>query len=116
MREDNLLAIYRGKLAEQFVAQELLACHSSALFYWAREARGSNAEVDYLVVRDGRVVPVEVKSGAGGSLHLMLNTYPQCPEGVVLYSGTYARRPEQHLSFVPLYYAGAVGDPRPDVV
>ena len=63
--------------------------------------------------------PVEVKSGAGGSLrslHLMLNTYPNCPEGVVLYSGTYARRPEQRLTFMPLYYAGALGDFRPDVV
>ena len=118
-REGDLLAMYRGKLAEQFVAQELIANHSSELFYWAREARGSSAEVDYLTVRDGKIVPVEVKSGAGGSLrslHLMLDTYPNCPEGLVLYSGTYARRPEQRLTFLPLYYAGSLGDPRPDVV
>jgi predicted AAA+ superfamily ATPase len=119
LREQDLLAMYRGKLAEQFVAQELIANHSSDLFYWAREARSSSAEVDYLAVRGGRIVPVEVKSGAGGSLrslHLMLNTYTNCPEGVVLYSGTHARRPEQRLTFLPLYYAGSVGDPRPDVV
>ena len=74
--------------------------------------------MDYLAVREGRIVPVEVKSGAGGSLrslHLMLDTYPNCPEGVVLHSGTYARLPEQRLTFLPLYYAGSVGDPRPDV-
>ena len=114
-----MLAIYRGRLAEQFVAQELIAGHSSEIFYWAREARGSSAEVDYLAVRDGQIVPVEVKSGAGGSLrslHLMLNTYRNCPEGVVLYSGPYARRPEQRLTFMPLYYAASLGDPRPDVV
>lgn len=119
LREQDLLAMYRGKLAEQFVAQELVAGHSPDLFYWAREARSSNAEVDYLVVRDGRIVPVEVKSGAGGSLrslHLMLDTYANCPEGLVLYSGTYARLPEQRLTFFPLYYAGAIGDRRPDVV
>lgn len=119
MREEDLLAMYRGKLAEQFVAQELIANHASELFYWAREARSSNAEVDYLAVRGGKIVPVEVKSGAGGSLrslHLMLDTYPNCPEGVVLYSGTYARRPEQRLTLMPLYYAGALGDFRPDVV
>jgi hypothetical protein len=116
MRQDDLLAIYRGKLAEQFVAQELIACHSSDLFYWAREARGSNAEVDYLVVRNGQIVPVEVKSGAGGSLrslHLMLETYPNCPEGMVLYSGPYAARPEKRLTFLPLYYAAFAGDPSP---
>ncbi len=75
--------------------------------------------MDYLVVRDGRIVPVEVKSGAGGSLrslHLMLDTYPNCPEGLVLYSGMYARLPRQRLTFLPLYYAGSIGDPRPDVV
>lgn len=118
LRAENLLAIYRGKLAEQFVAQELIANHSSDLFYWSREARGSHAEVDYLVVRDGRIVPVEVKSAAGGSLrslHRMLDTYSNCPEGLVLYSGAYAHPPEQRLTFLPLYYAGSLGDPRPDV-
>ena len=119
LREEDLLAMYRGKLAEQFVAQELIANHSSELYYWAREARSSNAEVDYLAIRDGQIVPVEVKSGSGGSLrslHLMLDTYANCPEGLVLYSGTYAHRPEQRLTFLPLYYAGSLGDPRPDVV
>ncbi len=118
LRHDDLLAIYRGKLAEQFVAQELIACHSPELFYWARAARGSSAEVDYLAVRGGRVVPIEVKSGAGGSLrslHLMLERYPNCPEGIVLYSGTHASLPEKRLAFLPLYYAASVGDLRPDV-
>lgn len=31
-----------------------------------QEARGSNAEVDYLAVRKGKIYPVEVKSGKGG--------------------------------------------------
>ena len=118
MREADLLSIYRGKLAEQFVAQELVASHAAELFYWSREARGSSAEVDFLVAQGGRVVPIEVKSGAGGSLrslHLLLATYPSCAEGIVLSSGTFAHRPEQRLTFMPLYYAGSLGDPRPDV-
>jgi predicted AAA+ superfamily ATPase len=117
-RQEDLLAMYRGKLAEQFVAQELIASHASELFYWAREARGSSAEVDYLVVRDGKIFPVEVKSGAGGSLrslHLFLRTYPSCPEGLVLYSGTFAHLPEQRITFLPLYFADSLGDPRLDV-
>jgi uncharacterized protein len=116
-REDDLLAMYRGKLAEQFVAQEMIASQADGLFYWARDARGSNAEVDYLAVRQGRILPVEVKSGAGGSLrslHLMLDTYPTCPEGIVLYSGTYAHRPEQRLTFLPIYFAGGLGETNPE--
>ena len=119
LKQENLLAMYRGKLAEQFVAQELLAWHSSELFYWARDARGSNAEVDYLAIRDGKIYPVEVKSGAGGSLrslHLMLEKYPNCPEGLVLYSGPYKALSQQKLVFLPLYSVATIGDKRPTVV
>lgn len=111
MKQENLLAMYRGILAEQFVAQELLANDGSELYYWAREARGSSAEVDYLTVRKGQIYPIEVKSGAGGSLkslHLMLEKYPNCPEGIVLYSGTYSELLKQKLVFMPLYSAAAI--------
>ncbi len=110
---ENLLSIYRGKLAEQFVAQELIAWHSSDLYYWARDAKSSNAEVDYLSVQKGRIYPVEVKAGPAGklrSLHLMLQHYPNCPGGLVLYSGPHKKLPEQKLTFMPLYATSAIGD------
>lgn len=113
LKHENLLGMYRGKLAEQFVAQELLAWHGPDLFYWARDVRGSNAEVDYLVVHDGNIYPVEIKSGTGGSmrsLHLMLEKYPNCPKGLVLYSGTYNELPDQKIIFMPLYCAPAIGN------
>jgi len=113
LKEENLLAMYRGKLAEQFVAQELLAKTGSDLFYWSRDARGSSAEVDFLAVSQGNIYPVEVKSGASGSLkslHMMLDKYPDSPHGVVLYSGTYKEVPEQKLIFMPLYCAGIISD------
>ncbi len=119
LQQKNLLAMYRGKLAEQFVAQELLAWHGSELFYWARDARSSNAEVDYLAVFEGNIYPVEVKSGAGGSLrslHLMLEKYPECPGGVVLYSGAYNNLPEQKIVFKPLYSVSTIADKRLGVV
>ncbi len=113
LRQENLLAMYRGILAEQFVAQELLASNGGKLYYWARDARGSSAEVDYLAVRQGMIYPVEVKSGASGSLkslHLMLAKYANCPKGIVLYSGTYKELPKQKLTFMPLYCASIISD------
>ncbi|MEN8255269.1 MAG: hypothetical protein ABFR33_07345 [Verrucomicrobiota bacterium] len=62
----------------------------------------SGAEIDYLAVRDGRIYPVEVKSGSGGrlkSLHPMLQAYPNCPQGLVLYSGPCRELPEQNWPF-----------------
>jgi len=111
LRQEDLLSIYQGKLAEQFVAQELIAWHAPDLHYWARESRGSNAEVDYLVSREGQVYPVEVKSGRGGSLrslHLMLQSYPEIPQGLVMYSDVYKELPEQKIVFAPLYAVQAL--------
>lgn len=108
-RED-LLGVYRGAMAEQFVGQEMAVSQASGPYYWAREERGSSAEVDYLAVIDGAVHGVEVKSGAAGSLkslHLLLKTYPNVVEGRVFQSGPYAELPEQRLRFLPLYWAYA---------
>jgi hypothetical protein len=58
-------------LAEQFVAQELLAGEPGirrSLHYWLREGKSSNAEVDFLWSVGKEVVPVEVKAGTSGRL------------------------------------------------
>lgn len=85
---EDLLQVNAGAVAEQFVAQELLAYRDpfqpAALYYWARQARNSSAEVDYLVTCGSKVVPVEVKAGKTGtlrSMHLYLAQYP-APMGV----------------------------------
>jgi hypothetical protein len=61
-----------GAVTEAFVGQEILAYSrpwaKPELHYWHREARSSNAEVDYLLPLDDGVIPVEVKSGAAGRL------------------------------------------------
>ncbi len=109
----DLLAPYRGQLAEQFVAQELVAWHHQDLYYWSRTAKSANAEVDFLTIRDGAIYPVEVKSGPAGklkSLHLCLKTYPNCKQGWVLRDGPYQELPEQKLVFWPLYAVVHLGD------
>jgi predicted AAA+ superfamily ATPase len=64
--------INEGIIAEQFIGQHLLDMLSKSpnreLNYWLREGRSSNAEVDYVVAIDGRIIPVEIKAGATGSL------------------------------------------------
>jgi len=107
----DLLDVYDGALAEQFVGQELLAATDRDLFYWSRSAKGSTAEVDYLVATGGSVRAVEVKSGPAGrlkSMHLLLAEHPAVAPGYVLSSGPYAELPEQGLVFLPLYYAAGV--------
>jgi uncharacterized protein len=75
----DVSAVFSGRLLEHVVGQELYACNSSPLHsinFWARDKAQSNAEVDYVLPIDGRLIPVEVKSGASGrlrSLHAFIN-------------------------------------------
>jgi predicted AAA+ superfamily ATPase len=50
---------YQGYVAENFVAQELRAAGAKTLYCW----HGRTAEVEFLLDREGGVIPVEVKSG-----------------------------------------------------
>ncbi len=87
---DERRLINEGPLAEQFVGQQLLAAFSQGgredtrLFYWLREGKSSNAEVDYVVSRGIQIVPVEVKAGKAGSLKSLHQfvTEKQCPLAV----------------------------------
>ncbi|MCP4156230.1 MAG: ATP-binding protein [bacterium] len=87
--EPEISFINKGALTEAFVGQELLAYSASnrkgGLYYWHREARTSNAEVDYLISVAGNIIPVEVKSGSTGSLKSLryfLDNHKRSPYGV----------------------------------
>jgi predicted AAA+ superfamily ATPase len=70
--QEDLMMINQGALAEQWVGQELLSSLDAHipphLHYWAREARSSSAELDYVIEGADSPVPVEVKAGKSGSL------------------------------------------------
>jgi len=69
---EQAVFINEGALAEQFVGQELLAHldpeSSPQLYYWARETKGAEAEVDFVIAQGPHIIPIEVKAGAGGRL------------------------------------------------
>ncbi len=61
LQGNELFEEFKGVLAEQFVCQQIrsksIDCH-----YWSPE--GGTSEVDFVVQREDRIVPVEVKSGS----------------------------------------------------
>jgi len=75
----DLLDTWRGVAAEQIVAQELKTLSFEIglkLKYWMRNKRGSTAEIDFVIVFDGKIIPVEVKSGHNAhlkSIHQFMN-------------------------------------------
>lgn len=79
---NDLNSIYQGTLIEHLIGQELLAFQFTALsknHFWVREKNQSTAEVDFLFQYDGLIIPIEVKSGASGSLrslHIYMDLVP----------------------------------------
>lgn len=76
----EITLINNGGLAEQTVGQQLRNIDpfyiEPALYYWHREEKGSNAEVDYVIQHGNQIIPIEVKAGSTGSLkslHLFMD-------------------------------------------
>jgi len=65
-------AINKGNVAEQFVGLELIkaaSCYQHpSLYYWHREAKNSNAEIDYVFSMLQEIIPIEVKAGTKGAM------------------------------------------------
>ena len=76
---DDFEVINKGAIAEQFAGLELIKNSSpytpENLYFWTREKEKSQAEVDYLIQCNEKIIPVEVKSGKSGkmqSMHMFL--------------------------------------------
>jgi len=85
-------------IAEQIVGQELLAAseyHEKPIF-WVREKKQSGAEVDFVLPHQGRLLPIEVKSGKSGTLRSLHQFVERAdhPYAVRLYAGPF--RKEEH--------------------
>ena len=69
---DDFKTISMGSLAEMFVGLEILKSSSCyipyKLYYWHREKKQSNAQVDFVIQKNTSIIPIEVKSGIKGSM------------------------------------------------
>ena len=73
--EEDFDVINKGAIAEQFAGLELLKNSSpymsENLYFWTKEKEKSQAEVDYLIQKNDKIVPIEVKSGKSGKMQSM---------------------------------------------
>jgi predicted AAA+ superfamily ATPase len=77
---DDYEIINKGNIAELFVGLELIKTNSpyekTPLYYWHRESKSSQSEVDYVIQKGEHIIPIEVKSGTKGtmqSLHIFMS-------------------------------------------
>lgn len=65
-----------GSIYENAVAQELVA-HGYKLYYYNNKKRG---ELDFVIQSDGKVLPLEIKSGKDYEVHRALSNIMDCGE------------------------------------
>jgi predicted AAA+ superfamily ATPase len=90
---------FMGALTENYVAQAL-ASNKIPLYYWKND---NSAEVDFLMQKENRVIPIEVKKGLhirSKSLHIFVNQY-NCPYAIRISQKNFGF--ENNIKSVPLY-------------
>lgn len=105
VRIKDLTDFYQGRIAEQIVGQHLFASfvsHVPNIFYWYKK-KGSEAEVDFCFLNQGKIVGVEVKSGTRGRLKSGYEFLKATQDGKVIrvYSGQFKR--ENNFISLPFY-------------
>lgn len=123
MQEDLLFnkdadELWNGDIAEHVVGQELLGAtynFGEKRMFWVRDAKNSQAEVDFLMRYKSHLLPIEVKTGNNAklrSLHLFME---ESKETIALRlwnrpmtSDTITKSNGETFTLynIPLYYAG----------
>lgn len=64
--------VNKGGLAEMVLGWELVKYNNPRsqhdLYYWENTAEGTRSEVDYIIARDMKVLPIECKAGTSGKM------------------------------------------------
>ena len=112
--EDDFSTINKGSIAELHVGLEWLkseSCYKKTdLYYWQREVKNSQAEVDYVVQINNDIIPIEVKAGTKGAMQSLYKFLEEknSPYGIRASLENFAEIDQ--LKIIPLYSIGLKRD------
>jgi predicted AAA+ superfamily ATPase len=92
MQVQDLNMAYRGSIVPQLVMQDLISMQvleNKPHSFWIREERGSSSEVDIVFPHKQYLIPIEIKSGATGTLRSLHEYMDRCPHhyAIRMYKG-----------------------------
>lgn len=101
---------YKGFVAENFAAQELKSSGYD-LRYWKKNDSSSSAEIEFIISYQGRIIPIEVKSGVNSLKSKSLASYKEKykPDISIKLSGRNLCFEEKQIN-APLYMAGKINE------
>ena len=113
---------FNGKIAEHITAQQLLAQMPSViskLNFWVPKNINAQAEIDFVLPYEDRLIPIEVKSGATGKLRSLHRFIDEAPHdtAVRVYAGKFIieeaktiRGKRFKLINIPFYLLGEINE------
>ncbi len=121
MNISDISDVWTGRIAEQIIGQELLSTDnlfSHKRYFWVN-GTGSEAEVDFVIQFDGKVIPIEVKAGHNSRLRSLHQFMEKVPHDMAvrfwgnLFSIDEVVTPKGkrfRLFNLPYYYAGQINE------
>lgn len=117
----DIMDVWRGRVAEHIVAQELLTLNDQfgrKRGFWMREGGGGSAEVDFVWTIDSCLIPIEVKTGTNSRLRSLHSFIDAAPISVAIrvWTGKYsvdevqtvANKKQFKLINIPFYLIGSI--------
>jgi len=92
---NDLSPIFRGAVIPHLVSQELISISGLNMqrpCFWVREKKQSTSEIDLVYTYRDKVIPIEIKSGADGTLRSLHQFVDQCSHSyaVRVYAGMFS--------------------------
>lgn len=105
---DAVFTEYKGAFTEQFVLQQMQAQGIRDIYYYSAE--DSRMEMDFLIQREGRLLPIEVKGGTSTKATSLHNYLLQHPLLHAVRLSMLPYKEQEHLTNLPLYAACCLRD------
>ena len=103
--KENMIINY-GSIYENFVAEELNSHNYENIYYYNNK---KNGEIDFVIEKNGKVIPIEVKSGKNYKRHTAINNVLKINnyniDEVIVFNNENVNRKDRVL-YLPIYMVG----------
>ena len=100
--KNDIFSEYKGGMTEQFILEEMKSHGEENIFYHKTDD-GTRLEIDFLIQRNGKLLPIEVKAEGNVRANSLSNLLKQTPE---LHAIRYSMKPyieQPQMTCYPLY-------------
>ena len=100
--KNEIFSEYKGGMTEQYVLEEMKSNGEESIFYHKRDD-GTRLEIDFMIQRDGKLLPIEVKAEGNVRANSLTSLLKQQPE---LHAFRYSMKPyieQGQMTCYPLY-------------